>query len=569
MSSKQFQVGDVVRHRRRGVGKVSSVDAELIEVEYDGGRSNWSMNWETAASLLIKLPEDSPEARLLHFPETLNDWASEAPLRLVGAALSLQPERQGKSGDIKSRLAGIELPKSWSAWWGQVLPAVQASTDYFQMGKQGSVPIYSFSGNIADIPEIPLSEYPAKSKAKPARKPAKPKPVIGTSKEWSGWFLSEQDSPPPGAAPNSQFVKSLSSKPKNFPEHGLQRAVAGANAALSGERKVHRPADWLNLMLTAARRWNGEFGKDGLLPPPIDTGKTAFRLWQAIPAKANLPPLQDIASLLYAAGSVRGGLASDWWQLYFEKEEGVSRFLIRLASVTENPAKVEFWQEMAEAALSPSYPQRNSMLGELLAMLNADEQQKIRRRLLFETADRGTLSPDALLEFLNDQTDLLLAGLLFMDAPPERALQQGAARLHGAIAYGNTPGEPIGPTVARLTQTTRQRVEETIESNANALRQRLEAEVARITNQFAAYRQDVVQKREKSHSEIRRDLLELISDTLRLVNSSDRDISARLRDAQAILTLALRAGGGDLREAREAAADAVSTAKVSVLQEAN
>lgn len=173
MSSKQFQVGDVVRHRRRGVGQVSSADAESIRVKYASGQSSPPMQPEDAAQLLTKLPEDSPEALLLEHPESLQPWIEDAPLKLVATAVSVNGNSANASS-IEHRLAPVFNPGEWKAWWEEVRPFAKKSP-YFKFTQKGAT--YSLREGPSEVPEERLL------------KPVK-------VKDWADWLKS-----PDGKAP--------------------------------------------------------------------------------------------------------------------------------------------------------------------------------------------------------------------------------------------------------------------------------------------------------------------------------------------------------------------------------
>ena len=600
MSSKQFQIGDVVRHRRRGVGQVT-VAAETIRVEYATGESKSSppMPPEAAAELLEKLQEDSPEARLLHFPETLNDWAVEAPVRLVATALSIHPSSKGTAGQIKKSLAKVKLEQAWESWWGKKMqPAVKEATDYFATAESGKDLVYLLkAANIFEIPAIPLAEYRSK------RPNAKSSPKAGDPKEWEAWLSSVADASPPADFPHSAFIKGIATKPKKFPEHALLRAAYGANDALSG-KKIERPDAWLNMLTAATRRWNGEFGKTGVAVP---SGVTAasFVLWRAIPVgKGRKNPKRDaireFVSLTKEESSVKRALIAEVWSLLLQGSEDVDGLRQEIAQALDRNGQAEFWHEIIAAGLNAANANGSArMIALILGCLKRRDDAGYRQvlHLLLLKAARGEIADrDALLECLRDDSPFWLSGLLMLNSDNERSLIQGAERIYAGVAYGGdlnameswddenavkaelNNGKQGGPEdafreltkhVGNRIDAQKRQVRESFQDRLDEQKTNHQEELKIRDRQFARYRNDVAQLREKSYAEIRKDLLDLISDTLRLLNSGDREVSARLRGAQAILTLALRAGGGDLQEVREFVDTALSTTEVSGLQEAN
>ena len=509
-------------------------------------------------------PETAAESR----PATAGEWPNpyDAPLKVVALALHSLRSR-GKASDIKKAvMANTALTEQeYKAWWDGIPTVLRAAPDFKE--KNGT---YSLLGSPDGVPAVPLPPKPKKAKA-----PAKPKPKTGKLEEWVIWLSGPEDAPPPYAKPHSDLIKGIGKGiPEVIPEHGLRLVVGGCNTALS-ENEVYTPADWrsmlvawLDLLVAVARRWNSEFGNSGA-SAPTGTASGVFRLWQAIPAgKRREQLIRKIASLLNSPSGLRPGFATTLWALFsdttdgvIEANEGSRLFANRLAVHTEADARIELWQKIAEFGLRyGDLARRNHTLSELFGVLNAVDasgEKRILRRLLHKSSEEGAPSPEALLDFANRHTDILLAGLLLLDTPPERVLRQGADRLHSAIAYGNTPGEPISSTVAKLTQTARERVEDTLARNANSFRQDLEkaqtqhqAEVAGMNQQMGELNREardlhaqLARGRDEFVMEARYDVLKQLALAFQHLHRADASVSELVQDAKSNLLLALGAGG--------------------------
>lgn len=534
-------------------------------------------------------PETAAESR----PATAGEWPNpyDAPLKVVALALHSLRSR-GKASDIKKAvMANTALTEQeYKAWWDGIPTVLRAAPDFKE--QNGT---YSLLGSPDSVPAAPLPPKPKKAKA-----PPKPKPKPGTAKEWEAWLSAKADAPPPADFPHSAFVKGLAAKPKKFPEHALHRVVYGANDALA-VGKVDRPDAWLNMLMAVAQRWDKEFSNTRT-EAPSGAAAASFYLRRAIPAGKGRQDLKrdairEFVSLLTADGSVKRALTAEVWSLLQQGSEDVDELRQEFAQALDRNGQADFWHEIIAAGLNAGNSARliAAILGALKRRDDAGYRQVL--HLLLLKAARGEIADrDALLECLREDSPFWVSGLLMLNSDNERSLMQGAERIYSGVAYGGdlnameswddenavkaeaNDGKPSSPEDAfrKLTKHVGNRIDAQKRQNRAAFQGRLDEqktnhqqELIVRDRQFARYRNDVAQLREKSYAEIRKGLLDLISDTLRLLNYSDRDVSARLRDAQAILTLALRSGGGDLQEVSEFAANALSTTKKSGLQEDN
>ena len=188
------------------------------------------------------------EALLEERPEELRCWVTDAPLKLVAAALI------DIGGMAKKRAIIESIPRELfdgnikaDPWWKRVRPAIAESTKYFEIKKDGRVN-FRRSHRIDDIPAEPLLPKQAKSgKNKQA-----------TLTDWRKWLQSDVAEPPPGAYPTKVVSNTLSKWPVETIERALDRTMYGAEEFLAYGRIPKRAAEgWLESVGRASLRWIG------------------------------------------------------------------------------------------------------------------------------------------------------------------------------------------------------------------------------------------------------------------------------------------------------------------------
>lgn len=516
-------------------------------------------------------PQTAAESR----PETAGEWPNpyDAPLKVVALALRSRRGR-GKASDIKQAVTAntAMTEQEYKAWWNSIPDAVRGAPQYFKVEKNGA---YFLIGSPNDVPAEPLPPKPKKAKA-----PAKPKAKAGTAKEWEAWLASATDAPPLADFPHSAFIKSLTTKPKKFPEHALRRAVYGANDALSGG-KVERPDAWLSMLAAAAQRWNKEFGNTRT-EAPSGIAAASFYLRRAIPAgksRQNLKrdAIREFVSLTKEEGSVKKALIAEVWSLLLQGSEDVDGLRQEIAQALDRNGQAEFWHEIITAGLNAANANGSArMIALILDSLKRRDDAGYRQvlHLLLLKAARGEISDrDALLECFRDDSPFWLSGLLMLNSDNERSLMQGAERIYSGVAYGgdlnameswddenavkadDSDGKPGGPEDAfrKLTKHVGNQIDAQKRQNREAFLDRLDEqednhkqELKIRDRQFARYRDDVQRQRDETHFEIRKDMLLVIGNTLRSISADNADDAAKLRDALAGLKLALLAGDCEL-----------------------
>ena len=545
MSSKQFQVGDVVRHNQRGVGQVTAV-ADAVRVKYATGKSSPPMPLEAAAQLLTKLPDGSPEALLLEHPESLQPWIEDAPLKLVATAVSVNGNSANAS--VIERLLfpvfnDSQANAQWVDWSREVLPYAKKSDglEFIDKGK-----VFSLVKSLADIPEAPL-----------------PKPV--KVKDWADWLMSPTGKAPARPQLSDVLLRDTVSVVQGetwAPDFPLMLA-----SELTSELEQGRGNDSRNFLQALYRPLGGQ----GRVTLSQELANCIFSS-EGFSAKP-----EDALDLLLASSS-QNERNKVLQNLAVQASEGhlppvvIGNYLAGAVADVQDPILRKTTRQFQDALSAPDAVQVSvELLFEIQTRLAELKRQNTKQTTAHQNQLKRLASAHQ--KELNRQRDEYDRKLAQQSAEHQEELKRQRNEHDRKLAQQSAEHqEALKSQLARLSSEHGKELQEQSERHEEKLREQESAyqgEVAKITNRFAAYRKGVVQKREKSHSEIRRDLLELISDTLRLLNSGDREVSARLRGAQAILTLALRAGGGDLREVREFAANALSTTKKSDLQEDN
>lgn len=522
MSSKQFQVGDVVRHNQRGVGQVV-VSADTIRVKYASGQSSPSMQQAEAAQLLTKLPDDSPEALLLEHPESLQPWVEEAPIKLVATAVSVNGNSANASS-IERLLFPVfnDTPANaqWDDWSREVLPYAKKSDDleFIDKGK-----VFSLAKSLSDIAEAPL-----------------PKPV--KVKDWADWLKSPlgrapaRPQLPDGLLRNTISVVQGETWPPDFPltlasELASELEQSGGNDSRNFLKALYQLLGRSVRVSLSLELANCIFSSEGFSAKPED------------------------ALDLLLAGSNQNERNKVLQNLAVQASEGhlppvvIGNYLADAVADVQDPILRKTTRQFQDALSAPDAVQVSvELLFEIQNRLADLKRQNTKQT----TAHQNQLKSrdSAHQKELKHQRDEYEHKLSQQSAEHQKELKRQRNEHERKLSrQAAEHQEALKSQFARLSSEHGKELQEQSDSHEEKLRKqesKHQSVIAEITEQFADFRSDAERKREESRFEIRKDMLLVIGDTLRSLSTNDAGDAAGLRDGLAGLKLALRAGGGEL-----------------------
>lgn len=549
MSETEIRPGALVRHGR-GVGKVVSVGvtevaSELLEtadIEFWG-----SDNSKVLQRTVTPLPADSPEALLWYQPAALAQWAGEAPLRLVAAALSINGGA-GRVGDIREKLDERVPGIKWDNWWKKATPLMRKLPEHFSITRAGRDSEYRLLTSVDEVPGAAALDLSGASDSGAA-----------TAANWRRWLQAPTHEPAPGRFPTRQVATSLAKWPEKDIEQALLRLIVTVEEALpEGDVSSQAAEGWLRAVAQASNRLR-ETGT------PDTRGYLAARAGTVLAQLAKISADRTPQDLLLQAGGLDGetdawrrGFLAGMWDA-FEGEDAREMYR-RASSALGRQARGDLARQIALAAFGPEMSdRRHSELDRLLDALPEPE----RLHILEEVIARATTGQRAeVLDYIADSRHTEGDERLPMRMVAVLMLSQGrgklAARTSWELAESLAAPGAYGPEVAALYENTAARVQAIMAFNAGNLEELKEAhenrieqerqEQERLRQQVRERNAELAANREESRLEIRQDTLLAVGEVLQSVSSS-KDSGELAGSVLAGLTLALRAGGAELLEA--------------------
>ena len=544
MSDSMIQPGAFVRDHRPStgkpvVGKVAEADGDSIRVDFWNSRSP-----AIPQRFLSPLPGNAPEVLLWERPEELASWVSEAPLRLVALALSLNGGK-GKAADVKDKLSGrVIAEEEWDGWWKKHSRYIGALPDCFESVKASKGNDYSLLTSVDDVP----------TDWKP---PAKQKNV--TLNDWKNWLSSGTHVPPPGDYPTRPVQDAIAKWPAETIEQALLRLIVSAEEALASDNLSTQAAGgWLRAVAQASLRWRESAGKD-------TGGYTAARVGGALARLSRVAGDRTPQDSLLQAGVLDGetaawrrGFLAGMWEA-FDGDDARNLYR-RSSAMLGRQARADLMREIVLAAFGPDFTERRrSELDRLLdsEALSAGDRLQLLREVIAR-ADAGQSSHVA--EYIANSRHAVGAAQLPLRAAAALMLSGGredfADRTSRELADAFAAPESYGPELQALFKDTAARVERIIadkdremaelrESHAAELeRERREQE--RLRQQVRERNAELDARREESRLEIRKDMLLAVGEVLQAVACRQGCADELAGNVEAGLRLALRAGGADL-----------------------
>lgn len=486
-------------------------------------------------------------------PIELQSWASEAPLRLVAAALHTLPKRTGKPGQIQQALEGrgVVLTPKWDGWWKQVRRMLTES-EYFSQGKAHQITA------LCQVADIPAERLPAPPKS--------PKKTPELELKWRAWLAGDADAPPQ-KTPTKSAQQAMDALPAESVRDALVTTTRAATDLLESDKPRKQEATgWAEMLSKAATRWQRNPDVYVAAGQPAQVGALIARLVEA----AGFPPesgrwLCQAGALLEKQPEVwRKEFAAGMWQAIGSSQSG-SRQWLRLAfQRSTDQDKAAIIREITLAALSAvgsASAVRHIQIDGLLEHLPPADRVAFLQDLVIQAA-AGTAPKHAILDCITRTrhsgesphtaqglTLLALAALLLADGPSEIAAR--AARRIGEL-LANPPDHTDNPVWDALLADGRQRfaalnahLSDEMERQRLHYEERLaecRQESERLNRQAQRLRAELEAGREASKLDIRQDMLTVISETLQSLRQSQDCPEQTLRRAAAGLSLALRAG---------------------------
>lgn len=496
-------------------------------------------------------------------PSELQSWASEAPLRLVAAALHMLPERTGTRKEIGKVLENweIALTPKWDNWWKRVQPMLRDSK-YFAVKSHQITALCA--PNAIPAEPLPAASRSRKSKAATEKSPSK------LEREWHEWFLCKTDTAPVRGL-TKEAQNALNKIAAESPVAPILERVAGAAEEIlaSGNAPKKRATGWAQLLCQASAR-----RLDVAAPCPggdmaATVGATLSRLVEA----AGFP--SESVRLLCQAGALlakqpevwRKEFAAGMWQAIGNSQSG-SRQWLRLAfQRSTDQDKAAIIREITLVALSAggsASAVRHIQIDGLLEHLPPADRTAFLQDLVIQAA-AGAAPKHAILDYITRTrhsaesphtaqglTLLTLAALLLADGPAEVA--DRAARRIGEL-LANPPTHTDNPVWDALLADGRQRfaalnarLSDEMERQRLHYEERLaesQQESERLNRQAQRLRAELEAGREASKLDIRQDMLTVISETLYSLRQQQGNADEMLRLVEIRLALALRAGGAE------------------------
>ena len=501
-------------------------------------------------------PTALPDTQEAGQPESIERWATEAPLRLVAWALGSKLSK-GSSKNIREKLEGrLGQDTKWKTWWDRVLPAVKDSRDFFNYQNPNSITLRT---GVLEVPAKPWDSLPPVAKAKVPKKES-PKAA-----DWRKWFLSEVAEPSPGLRPTKPAFNAVGKLPAKNLTLALDRSIWGAREFLRSDSVTPQPAAaWLELVSRAFTRFRDLNGSDAAQALALDVGELLTRL-AAVTGYSG-----DSVELLLSAGVLPGEphpwqrqFLAGMWPCFQQSSGSASQWLDGSFGRDRRSGRAAMARQLVAAALNLTDPTRlHSELDRILDRLFMDERLQLIHDLMVRSA-AGEAPKEATLAYvvhsrhLSALTDsakrldlLVMASILLSDG--SAATTEQASLEMGKALVDSSP-ERNGPVWSGLFSESRQRLADIQAQYAQELeRQRRSSERQleegqqeneRLTRRVEGLRAQIAEGRELSKMDILEDILMVTAETLQTLHQQKDNPETLLRNVKAKLALALGAGG--------------------------
>ncbi len=465
-------------------------------------------------------------------------WIDQAPLKLVGVTLV----DLGGSGDAKKLATRLETvfknsEANWDSWWKKVRPALKDS-DYFSFGKSNLIRLASPA---EDIPVEPLK----------------------TSSTWNQWYkathwpLSGKGMLPKGA-PQHKIISDLAGSTEHIIERLLPRSLDTIEEFLNLPGKTVQSAQNLLELLWAGLSRYQVFREPELNYAIYLRGYRAqHQLLQFLQQDGRDGAMVQAAQKAIGNPARRKVLAAGLWHSGQDNRAQTRRQLELLAKRLAKPELITLWDEIGLAAFTPrSFEDRTEDLDWIWSLLDETARSNARRRLILRAA-LGEAATDDLSHFAlesrhggklanraNRLAVVSTAALLLsggQDGLIDQAAEDFGATLENSAAPSNNP--LISALLEVANKLIEQKNQELIDERKSHEEQ-LEGVRSEWHKQVQGLRELIAANREESRFAIRRDMLEVMAETLKTLQLKQSSPPENLlRDVKAGLEIALQAGG--------------------------
>ena len=609
MSTQELKLNAVVRHQERGVGRVVELEEDGQWVVIDFQRSpGHRMAKQLALTSLTILPDDGLEVTFQDSPDTVYSWVSEAPLKLVAAALTDLDRRTGKAGDLRDRLDLRVLRNcgaSFDNWWKRVQPAVKESRYFYPNGRNGWTFLRGFTA--ADIPASPLSSPARGSRA--TKKETEPFAVFLSRVSRGERGLHEF----PSQRQRSQALKHLMASDDwdwFVGEQSAEHLLANISVcrmvfkALGAPEHFGRLLDGLHRISQCLTQANGEqnrtdpwiIARAEMIGEIVNStvGRVEFSCHQeaakglseslvylhlaltGIRAKLarHSERAGDAAELLQqglgrvlsaSSPSLHSAWAAGFWAALVRRPSSTRPFLDSLARRLEIRARLLLWEEMVHMGLSDgTSDEQINELNRLLDILNEPERTRAVQWSMVRAAEGGVARQGAL-RFVaasrlagqapdwTDRLSMLVMAALLLAESEDPIMAQASNQL--GDAFDRLTDESDQSVTYALLSGIRARFDQRLQHLTEELEERRDAydvelerkrrEEERLRQQNETFRAQMASGRQESRLEVRLDMLLEIGDILQRALREDSPPEERLRDVIARIPVALGAGGAE------------------------
>ena len=492
--------------------------------------------------------------------DSMESWATEAPLKLVAWALD-SLGRTARSTEIKGQLEGNFVRnsdsewKTWKNWWDRVLPAIKQSHN-FNVRKGSEITLMS---RVADVPAEPWDTLPGPVKKAKTKAP--------TVTDWKRWMLSDDASPPPGPRPTKPVCNASGQSARQghrtgaAPNYRGRRRIAGVGQPFltggrglgGGGKQRIRPVPRTDAAGCRSKPGAAGWGVAGA------AGQGGRTLGGAHGRRCFRPAVCPVAGDVAAGISLRNlGCASKIRRQRPRPVRGISPTVPRPGSRLARNWSLPLWT-------LPNQPGNIRELDRILDCLPYRDPVYLIRDLIVRSA-AGEAPRGAVLDYvagslhmagLPEPTErlnlLAMASLLLSDGSGE-AVNKTAEQV-GAALSGAADEQQTGPVWPALLSGARQHIADLRAQHAHELEEQrvshenqleeMRWEVEQLNRRVEGLRALIAEGREESRMDIRQDMLLVMAETLQSLPEWADNPEALVKNVEAKLGLALGAGGAE------------------------
>ena len=513
---------------------------------------------KASAYYLRTNPEDGLKARLSSDQKEVLSWVVEGPLHLVGAALA-DLQGSGKAGKLKVSLEPVlresDQSLDWKGWWSNlVLPAIKdcaGKKKYFEVKSQ----TYALAPGVR-VDAIPLGRLVVQ----PSQKGQSiPKPT------WNQWFKSKQwplsgkDTLPSTKPPN----RTILAVGNCAPDVAAWLTPRTVDCALEFVKRPGTKAEsaqkWLELLLAGLSSYPELLRLDTSLDTTMQGIKGLDGLIHTLLNDGNQHLLAASIKLAVSDPSRRKVLGWGVWHTYNYNSEGTREFLEFLAKlVSDSQDRLAVWKDILLAAFAPrSFAGRIADLDRILFYLHREERLAVLHDVILRAGLREVNERDVV-DFVSasrhvgkavdgpDKLNVTATAALVLTEGREQNITVAADAYRLAVQRpGPDTVNALIPAILNVSRDYTKEALRQLESQLERTKRDYEAKLSERQGIINDLRDYIETKREESRLDIRRGMLEVIAETLEVLQIKSHSAEASLRNAKSGLEIAIQAGGAE------------------------